>query len=169
MKKIIHTQLYNHLTTYDLLCSSQSGFRSGFSTLSAATKTLNNWYTNINHGFLTAAVFIDLRKAFDLVDHKLLINKLPHYNISSSQLIKAYLTNRTQHVKIESVTSSPKTVLMGIPQGSLIGPLLFTIFINDLPNIIEHSNIDMYADDTIILITTSKTNRNSPKRRSHKH
>jgi len=96
------------------------------------------------------AVAIDLSKAFDSIDHSLLLAKLSAYGLSSSalQLISSYLTARKQRVKVHGICSSYRDVKVGVTQGSLLGPLLFNIFINDLNFFVPHMSLRLYADDT---------------------
>jgi hypothetical protein len=109
---------------------------------------------------LTGAVFLDLRKAFDLIDHEILLQKLDTYvqNCSVTALIRSYLQNRTQYVYFNGKSSHKDSITCGVPQGSILGPLLFCLFINDLPLAIEDSsvNCDMFADDNT-LHTNGKT------------
>jgi hypothetical protein len=110
----------------------------------------------LDSGYIVGAAFLDLRKAFDLVDHEILIAKLNAYKFdnSSSEWFRNYLTNRKQYISIANSSSSLSEVTCGVPQGSILGPLIFILFINDLPlNLVEESTI--YADDTCIF-TKSK-------------
>ena len=95
-------------------------------------------------------IFVDLAKAFDTVNHKILINKLNHYGIRGTSLkwFESYLNNRQQYVQIETSRSKQSLVSCGVPQGSILGPLLFLIYINDLNDIVQKSRIIMFADDT---------------------
>ena len=98
-------------------------------------------------------MFIDLQKAFDTVDHEILLYKLNHYGIRgiTNSWFRSYLTNREQFVFVEGCESSKRFVNHGVPQGSVLGPLLFLIYINDLPNILKHSKANLFADDTGLL------------------
>ena len=156
IERAVHDQLYSHLTVNNLLSSSQSGFRSQYSTATTIIDVQDYILNNMDEGKVTGAIFLDLKKAFDTVDHQLLINKLMNYGISSIELkwFKSYLNGRKQSVKIGSSLSSLMSIDIGIPQGSILGPLLFIIFVNDLPNNVVCKAV-MYADDTSLLVSSS--------------
>ena len=105
-------------------------------------------------------VFIDYKKAFDLIDHGLLLEKLKTYGVGDNELdlLRSYLSGRTQYVHINGCHSSPRTVLAGVPQGSIFGPILFLLFINDLPSAAQHSTIDIYVDDTTLSLSSEVNN-----------
>ncbi len=107
------------------------------------------WASNINKGDLTGIVLLDLCKAFDLVDHNLLLHKLSMYRISDRSLkwFKSYLTDRQQVVKFKQSVSDPLQVVSGVPHRSILEPLLFIIFMNDITLETEDTELDMYADD----------------------
>eukprot|EP00112_Aurelia_sp_Birch-Aquarium-sp1_P020798 Seg5439.2 transcript_id=Seg5439.2/GoldUCD/mRNA.D3Y31 product="putative RNA-directed DNA polymerase from transposon BS" pseudo=true protein_id=Seg5439.2/GoldUCD/D3Y31 len=109
----------------------------------------------MDHGKLTGAVFVDLQKAFDTVEHSIILKKLPYYGISGAELswVKSYLKDRYQFVQCGNSKSSWQLVKYGVPQGSILGPLLFLVQINDLTNVVKKCNIQMYADDTAIYMS----------------
>ena len=112
---------------------------------------MDKWLQIIDKGELVGTVFFDLQKAYDVVDHELLLKKLSLYKFNPTSLnwIKSYLTFRSQCIVDRNVTSSTQTVKSGVPQGSVLGPVLFIFFINDLPLFTEGTDLDIYADDTI--------------------
>ena len=115
-------------------------------------RTVEDWRREVDKGNVIAAVFIDFSKAFDSIVHPLLLTKLQSIGINNKALdwFKDYLANRRQRVVIDGHVSSWSLVKQGVPQGSLLGPLLFSIYTNDLPSCVSTSSINMYADDTAL-------------------
>ena len=144
--------LVDYLESNNLLYNHQSGFRRLHSCQTALTKIVDNWLNAINNSETVGTVFLDLTKAFDLVNHKLLIQKLAAYKFSSStqSWFQSYLTNRSQQVNISGKLSDPQHIAAGVPQGSVLGPLLFLIYINDLPLSIQTCILDLFADDATL-------------------
>ena len=140
------------LISHDALHSTQSGFRPNHSCETALLQTINKFHEAINNGQIIGMVMVDFRKAFDLVDHTHLLKKLRHYKISDETLLwfSSYLLNRKQKVVINNIESTTENIVCGVPQGTILGPLLFLMFINDLPLYTDNVFTDLYADDTTI-------------------
>ena len=129
-----------------------SGFLHLRSTVTCLLKNTDDWYNGLDLGKLVGLVFIDLKKAFDTVDHDIFCKKLAHYGVQHRELswFKSYLTNRKQFCRVNGVDSDFRDIEVGVPQGSCLGPLLFLIYINDLPQAVRDSTVSMFADDTSI-------------------
>ena len=155
LERHVHDALSKYVEENELLTQSQSGFRKLHSCHTALTHMTNKWYKNINEGKLIGAVFLDLSKAFDLVPHDILLSKLLQFHCSNSSIrwFQSYLKNRKQTVVVDFKTSTSKLVKSGVPQGSILGPLLFKLFINDLPDSVYNSEADLYADDCTLTAT----------------
>ena len=158
LEKAVHEQVYKHMSTNNYLSDHQSGFRPKRSTDTALTWYTDKIYRNMGDKKATVSVYLDLAKAFDTVNHEMLLLKLKSYGITGTahDWFSSYLSNRKQQVCVNGQLSSPSTVTMGVPQGSILGPLAFIIFINDLPSAIKHSEVHMYADDTVIFLGSDK-------------
>ena len=158
-EKLVHDYVYRYLKSHNLLTSFQSGFCPGDSTVRQLVSLCHKIYSSLDNGDEVLSVFLDFRKAFDTVWHQGLIWKLEEMGITGHLLswFQSYLSNRTQYVALQGIQSLLKPIKAGVPQGSVLGPLLFLIFINDICVGIR-SNIQLYADDTSLFMTVKKGN-----------
>lgn len=154
IEKHIHRHLQLFLDTHNLIHPLQSGFRPRHSCQTALSHLTDRWLTTINKSLLTGVVFLDFSKAFDLVNHTLLIQKLSVYRVSDQAVsfFKSYLECRRQHVSVNGKSSPEGLIMHGVPQGSILGPLLFTLYINDLPLHISQPDVtcSLFADDATL-------------------
>ena len=164
-EKEVFRQLYEYFNENSLLSKFQSGFRPGYSTLSALIQMCDSWFENMDNGKLTGVVFLDIRKAFDSIDHEILLKKLKFYGVVGTEYdwFQSYLTNRYQQTFLNGFLSKKKKIICGIPQGSILGPLLFLIYINDLPNYLESTVPCLYADDTQVFASSQDTSELADK------
>ena len=147
LERAVHNMVYSYLQENKLLSVYQSGFRPLHSISTCLIDVTNKLLHNMDKGLLTGSVFIDLSKSFDTLDHELMLKKLVLLGFSDSTVIwfKAYLTNRVQSIITSGEVSDPKPIHFGVPQGSILGPLLFIIYINDLPFMVQNCSIELYA------------------------
>ena len=153
----MHKRLYNFLESKKVFFDNQFGFRKGHSTNHAIIALTENVGGALDANNFAAGIFIDLQKAFDTVEHSILLQKLNSYGIRgvTNRLLKSYLSNRLQLVSINNTCSTPKITEHGVPQGSVLGPLLFLLYINDLNLCIKHSSTFHFADDTSLIYSGS--------------
>lgn len=151
-ERILYNRLNAYLTDKNFLIDQQYGFRPKSSTLTAAVDLVTKIKTHIDQKNFALGIFIDLKKAFDTVSHQKLLQKLNNIGITGTahDMFTSYLSNRKQVVKIVNFTSSIKNVTYGIPQGSIIGPLMFLIYINNIASIGLTGHLTLYADDTCL-------------------
>ena len=153
LEKIIHERIYKFLEDYQCIYSLQFGFRKKHSTNHALIDITETIRQALDNKKFACGIFVDLQKAFDTVNHGILIDKLEHYGIrgTANNWFASYLKNCSQFVSTLGFDSSTKPVAHGVPQGSVLGPLLFLIYINDLHSAIKSSKVYHFADDTNLL------------------
>jgi len=156
-EKIIFRRLLKYLDFNNILCGSQYGFRKGYSTYMSLIEMYHKVSEAIDRNEYCIGVFIDLAKAFDTLDHKILLAKLEHYGVRglALQWFKSYLSDRKQYVIINGVSSELKNVSFGVPQGSILGPLLFILYINDVSSCSELLSFILFADDTNLFFSSA--------------
>ena len=156
---VIFHQLLNYMDTNKLFYNDQYGFRPRHSTELAAVRFVTDLIKDMDNYKIPTTVLIDLSKAFDTLNHDILLSKLGYYGVSGVELrlLSNYLSDRVQYVEYLGAISQSRSIGVGVPQGSILGPLLFLIYINDLPNSSDMFNILMYADDTTLFCNFDTT------------
>ena len=152
LEKVLYYQLFLHCVENDIIPDSQCGFRRDFSTSVALVGITDDIITSIDKKLNTALVLLDFSKAFDTVNHDLLLAKLKYYGLleSSLNLVKSYFSNRFQKISSNNKYSEQVQILSGVPQGSILGPLFFIIYTSDILKSLRHCKVRAYADDTQI-------------------
>jgi hypothetical protein len=152
-ERIFYTRLLTFITEQHILYIMQFGFREGHSTQQAIIKLLESIIDNLDNGNYAAAIFLDFSKAFDTVNHQILLRKLNHYGIRGvgNSWVESYLSNRSQFCKFGGSKSNTSIISCGVPQGSILGPLLFLLYINDLGTIFQNLDTILFADDSNLI------------------
>ena len=152
-EKLIYVRMSSFIDKHNLLYTAQYGFRKSHSTQHAILYIVNTMQSNMDKGYYPCGIFIDLKKAFDTVNHNILLSKLRHYGFRGviSGLCSSYLSNRKQTTEINGFISEQQSIDCGVPQGSVLGPLLFLIYMNDIQYSSTKLNFFLFADDTNIL------------------
>ena len=152
-EKCIKSRLLNYICSNNIINPVQYGFQPGISTQDAILHVTEKLYSNLNKKLATIGIFIDFSKCFDTINHCILIRKLERYGIRGLplQLLISYLENRCQTVKIGNTFSEKLDIGIGVPQGSVLGPILFLLYVNEIPNICRNFTSCLFADDTTFL------------------
>lgn len=155
LERVIYNRILNYLHKYNILSENQYGFRKNHSTSLALIDLYDKISLAIDQKEFAVGIFLDLSKAFDTVDHQILFDKLAHYGIRGLTLnwVKSYFSNRKQFVQFNDYCSSTKNICCGVPQGSILDPLFFLLYINDINYVSKIVNLILFADDTNIFFS----------------
>jgi hypothetical protein len=159
-EKLINAQILNHIESEKLICDAQFGFQRNKGTREALVEFVNNAFASLNESKVILGIFIDFSKAFDTINHDILHKKLRRLNFSRKalQLLQNYLLNRSQRVVIDGHPSDPLPISCGVPQGSILGPTLFLLYINDLVKSSSTFKTILFADDTNLFFSSKEIN-----------
>ena len=152
LERFGHDQVSTYMKEQKKFAESQYAFLKSICTLTSLLSITDSLFSNIDKRRINISVFLDLKKAFDTLDHGILLSKLTKYGVEGTSLrwFTSYLTGRRQYCQINGHKSSLKTVHCGIPQGSCLGPLLFILYVNDFEQCLKKCTSNMYADDTSV-------------------
>ena len=160
LEHVVYSSIINHLDSNDILCNFQHGFRQRRSCESQLLNTLRDFFNCLDKSSQVDAVLLDFSKAFDKVDHSTLLLKMHNYGIRGCLLdwASSFLRGRTQRVLVDGALSDPHPVLSGVPQGTVLGPLFFLIYINDIhKDLSPGTKISLFADDSLLYRTIADT------------
>jgi len=160
LERLFHTRMISYLEKFKILYDYQFGFRKKHSTSIAVIDIVNLIQNELFRGNYVLGIFMDLQKAFDTVNPQILLKKLEHYGFRGICLdwLKSYITGRTQFTVVNGCSSEIKTISCGIPQGTVLGPLLFILYINDIANSVNNSHIKLFADDSNLFVISNNLN-----------
>ena len=152
LEKVVHKRLYSFLTHCDILCDKQYGFRPNRSTIDAVTDLTSDVLSSLDRNDMCLLVYLYLSNAFDTINHNFFKNKLEYYGIRRRTLewFRRYLDRRMQYVCYNGLNSEIKPVEYGVPQGSVLGPLFFILYANDIPQCMSYCRTILFADDTAV-------------------
>jgi hypothetical protein len=152
LERLVFNRCVKYIEKYTILNNKQFGFRSNHSTYMAILNLIDTITKSVENNETTMGIFLDLSKAFDTIDHNILLHKLEYYGFRGIVLewFQSYLNDRKQYVCFNSCNSSMKDILCGVPQGSILGPLLFILYVNDIVNVSTILKFVLFADDTTI-------------------
>ena len=158
LEKLVYNRLYFFLEKFNAINEHQFGFRKKHSASYLTSLLTANIATSFENKMNTLGIFLDLSKAFDTINHEILLNKLHHYGIRGTvyNWFKSYLIGRSQQVDYNSHISNIRTISSSVPQGSILGPHLFIIYVNDFPNCLKFSSNLSFADDTTVILFCKK-------------
>ena len=154
MERLVLDSITSHLVENNIISCEQHGFQRGSSCVTQLLECFDDWLTNLDENLGTDILYLDFTKAFDCISHTHLLYKLEHYGIKGKLLrwLSAFLRNRRQRVVSQQTFSNWEPIISGVPQGALLSPTLFLLYINDLPAEVE-SSVKLFADDTKIYRT----------------
>ena len=159
IEKIVHEQIQEYIDTKKILYRYQSGFRPYHSPDTCLSYLSDRIMQGFENRMFTGMILIDLQKAFDTIDHEIFLEKMKHLGFADSVIFwfRSYLTNRTFFVNIGKETSSPGELSCGVPQGSILGPLIFLLYVNDMPQAVD-CDLLLYADDSCLVFRDNNIN-----------
>ena len=155
MERLVCKQLYSYVLDCNLLSPQQCAFRPNHNTQDALVRSVNDWLVAMDRKLISGSTFLDIRKAFDCVDHRILVRKLSKLNFEKTTLkwFSNYLQGRYQRVSSFQRSSYWFKCCRGVPQGSVLGPILFSLYINDLPEVVKGTRLNLFADDTCLYVS----------------
>ena len=161
LERLMYNRIYKFFSDNNLIYSLQFGFRQKYSTVHTLISITESIRKNQDEGNIGCGIFVDLQKAFDTAEYDILLSKLEHYGVRglANEWFKSYLSKRKQYVSINGYDSNLADVKFGVPQGSVLGPLLFLIYINDLNQTLKFCKVHHFADYTNLLYFSKSVNR----------